>query len=82
MNLMQFPTAEEQAFGDSWTSPASGKLKQELQTEESETQPPASSPGAGEDGESATCPSEPEPESVAGLVPLPPSFFVEVDESV
>jgi hypothetical protein len=79
---MQFPTAEEQAFGDTWTSPPSGKLKQELQTEESDTQPPASSPGPGEEGESVTCTSAPEPESVVGFVPLPPSFFVEVDESV
>src|SRR5580700_3085775 len=76
---MQFPTAEEQAFGDSWTSPPSGKLKQELQTDESDTQPPASRPG---DGASATCTSEPSvPESVVGFVPPPPSFFGGVFES-
>jgi hypothetical protein len=79
---MQFPTTDEQAFGETWTSPASGKLKQELQNEESDTQPPASRPGddgASEEGASATCPSEPEPESV-GFVP-PPSFLGGVDES-
>jgi hypothetical protein len=74
---MQFPTDDEQAFGDTWTSPASGKLKQELQVEESDTQPPASRPV---EGASVTCPSETEPESLVGFPP-PPLSFVGVAES-
>jgi hypothetical protein len=71
---MQFPTADEQAFGDTWTSPPSGKLSEELQREESDTGPPSAS---GDDAPSVTFASE--PESV-GL--LPPSFFVVVVESL
>jgi hypothetical protein len=76
---MQFPTADEQAFGDTWTSPPSGKPKQELQTEESETQPPASRPVEG--ASLVTGASEPEPESPVGFVPPPSFVFVGVVES-